>query len=58
MLRYVSLTCSELECHAGEGPNISGSAVAGADQDLQGPILPGLNVLSEVVLDLTGHISV
>merc|ERR1719150_2227518 len=48
------VACSQLKCHAGKGPDISRSAVARAYQHLQGPILPGLNVLSEVVLDPTG----
>ena len=42
-------TSSELEGHAGGGPDVCRGVVAGAQQDLQGPVLPGLDVLRVVV---------
>ena len=39
----------ELEGHAGGGPDVGRGVVAGAQEDLQGPILPGLDVLRVVV---------
>ena len=41
--------CGELERHAGSGPDVCRGVVAGAEQDLQGPVLPGLDVLRVVV---------
>ena len=39
----------ELEGHAGRGPDVGRGVVAGAQEDLQGPVLPGLDVLRVVV---------
>ena len=43
-------TSSELECHAGTGPDVSRWTVAGSEQDLERAILPRLDVLREVVM--------
>ena len=43
-------TSSELEGHAGTGPDVSRWTIAGSKQDLEGAILPRLDVLGEVVL--------
>ena len=40
----------ELEGHAGRAPDVSRGSIARPDNDLQGPVLPGLNVVSEVVM--------
>ena len=39
----------ELEGHTGGGPDVCRGMIAGAQEDLQGPILPGLDVLRVVV---------
>ena len=43
------VTRGELEGHAGGGPDVGRGVVAGAEEDLQGPVLPGLDVLRVVV---------
>ena len=44
------ITSSELKGHAGTGPDVSRWTIAGSEQDLEGAILPGLDVLREVVV--------
>ena len=39
----------QLEGHAGGGPDVGRGVVAGAEEDLQGPILSGLDILRVVV---------
>ena len=39
----------QLEGHAGGGPDVRRGVVAGPQEDLQGPVLPGLDVLGLVV---------
>lgn len=36
--------------HTGSAPDVSGGAVASANQDLQGSVLPRLDVLREVLV--------
>ena len=43
-------TSSKLEGHACTGPDVSRWTIAGSKQDLEGAILPRLDVLGEVVV--------
>jgi hypothetical protein len=39
----------QLKRHASGGPDVGGGVVVGADEDFEGPVLPGLDVVGEPV---------
>lgn len=46
----VYTVCARLSYHAGSAPDVCGGAVTSPDQDFNGAVLPGLDVLCKVLV--------